>query len=158
MLEKNQYRICCIDDGVRQREKYLDDKQNCSFYIKRSVTTEGEIWQKHMWYPLLWLSCCWSFTALRERKSDRDKKRTERGIESVCSRRTGPMPVPPTLTTAACRVRSAAFPEGNAEDKEEEAHFSLRSPHSVERGCRHREPAANRNWEGQTETERQMDR
>lgn len=72
---------------------------------------------------------------------------------------TGPAPVPPTLTATAYRVRSAAFPEGNAEDKEEEAHFCKgHRAASGELGCRHREPAANRNREGRTDSERQMDR
>lgn len=68
----------------------------------------------------------WSFTALRRgREGERDKDRQrERERVCVCARRVGPAPAHPTLTAAACRVRSAAFPEGNAEDKEEEAHFS----------------------------------
>lgn len=37
--------------------------------------------------------------------------------ESVRGGRVGPVPTYPTLTAAACRVRSAAFPEGNAEGR-----------------------------------------
>lgn len=58
----------------------------------------------------------------REREGERETK-PDRKREYVCAGRVGPAPTHPTLTAAACRVRSAAFPEGNAEDKEEEAHF-----------------------------------
>lgn len=71
----------------------------------------------------------------------------------VC-RTVGPAPAHPTLTAAACRVWSAAFPEGNAEDEEgKRGSLQLRSLCS-----RHREPAVDIETERDGDTERQMDK
>lgn len=56
-----------------------------------------------------------------------------RVTESVGARRVGPAPTYPTLTAAAaaaCRERSAAFPEGNAEEGGRGS-LLFRSPHSI---------------------------
>lgn len=100
----------------------------CAQKVKISLTTERAGVISSTMTELLFcnITVQWSFsTALRRgRKRERDKHRQrerEREREYVCARRLGPAPAYPTLTAAACRVRSAAFPEGNAEDKEEEA-------------------------------------
>ena len=92
----------------------------CARKVKIGVTTERAGVLSSTMTELLFcnITVQWSFsTAVRRgRKRERERER-----EYVCARRLGPAPAYPTLTAAACRVRSAAFPEGNAEDKEVEA-------------------------------------
>lgn len=65
-----------------------------------------------------------------------------RVTESAGARRVGPVPTYPTLTAAAaCRERSAAFPEGNAEEGGRGS-LLFRSPHTIKQT----EAAT---WEGQ---------
>lgn len=103
-----------------------------------------------MWYPLLWLSCStvhWSFTALRGRKSDRDKKKKKDGERACVCKENGTGASSPHPHSCCLQSEECCISWGQCRGQGRRGSLLLRSPHSIERGCRHREPAADRNWE-----------
>lgn len=111
--------ISCKKQQQQHIHEQRDDKSRCkSLYLCRNMLFCAMLWSFVVIHSIGWVG-------ERERQS-KDSQRA-RESERVCGGRVGPAPAHPTLATA-CRVKSAAFPEGNAEDRGRTGSLLLRSP------------------------------